>query len=190
VTVADALYDVSLFAVDPPGNPFSPGVTSVHKRMTWDELVDFHRHSPQTPCRKHGCQPTEKDCIYKSGRGGIVYGLIPTGAIRNADNLVSYSCLAYDFDGITDGEFRLLRGWLEGRKCLIYSTHKHGLGEQPNNRIRIVFPLSKSVSPGEYKHVYDVFGAQIQNVTKGEDDSVYDESGSALARLFYLPTHT
>lgn len=77
--------------------------------------------------------------------GGFVLGKLKGGR-RKKDCVEFRSGLTLDMDYATEDILEQLE-MLYGFRCLIYSTHKHST-EKP--RLRLIIPLSRTVTPDEY----------------------------------------
>lgn len=105
--------------------------------------------------------------------GGFVGGYLANG-VRKTTNVLYRTVATLDIDyGTPDvwDDFTLSYGFA----ALLYSTHKH-TKEKP--RYRLVFPLSRQVSPAEYEPLCRRIAAEI-----GID--LFDTTTYQLPRLFY-----
>lgn len=108
--------------------------------------------------------------------GGFVGGYL-TGGVRKTANVLYRTLATLDIDyGTPDvwEDFSLAYGFA----AMLYSTHKH-TPEKP--RFRLVFPLSRQVSPTEYeplcRQIASVIGIELFDITTYQ-----------LPRLFYWPS--
>ena len=99
------------------------------------------------------------------------------GGRRKKDCVVFRSALTLDMDYATGDIPEQIEMFFDFR-CLIYSTHKH-TSESP--RLRLILPLSRTVSPDEYTAV----GRKVAEDIGMElfDDTTYEPS-----RLMYWPS--
>lgn len=148
-----------------------------NKPMLWSELLDRLSTTTRTAetvaeykAMSHNRQSEVKDV------GGFVGGYCNDGS-RTIGNIRHRSILCLDAD-YADGE--VWPDWclLYGNAAAVYSTHKH----TPNNqRLRLVVPLSRDVTPDEYAAI----GRRVANTLGIEkfDDTTYDPT-----RLMYWPS--
>lgn len=108
--------------------------------------------------------------------GGFVGGYL-SGGTRKTANVMYRSVATLDID------YGTLNVWEDftmayGFAAMLYSTHKH-TSEKP--RFRLVFPLSRNVTPQEYEPLCRRIAANI-----GID--LFDHTTYELPRLFYWPS--
>ena len=108
--------------------------------------------------------------------GGFVGGYL-SGGVRKNTNVLYRSVATLDID------YGTLNVWEDfqmafGFAAMIYSTHKHS---EKTPRYRLVFPLSRQVSPAEYEPLCRKIAAEI-----GID--LFDDTTYELPRLFYWPS--
>ena len=108
--------------------------------------------------------------------GGFVGGYLKDG-IRKNTNVLFRSVATLDID------YGTLNVWEDfqmafGFAAMIYSTHKHS---DKTPRYRLVFPLSRQVTPAEYEPICRKIAAEI-----GID--LFDDTTYELPRLFYWPS--
>lgn len=109
--------------------------------------------------------------------GGYVFGWLAEGR-RSKGSVECRSAVCLDFDEWTDEQMERLRrtalcAWV------IYSTRKHmAKGVQ---RVRVVFPLSRDVSPEEYDFLAREYAKYI-------GFAGLDESSTEASRLMYWPS--
>lgn len=83
--------------------------------------------------------------------GGFVGGVLNNGS-RTAENTSSRDLVALDLDNIPATDFQMVLSIISNLNCAyaVYSTRKH----QPMNpRLRVLFPLSRTVSAEEYEPI-------------------------------------
>lgn len=146
-----------------------------NKQLKWSELLERLSTTTRTP---------ETVAEYKAmGRnqqseikdvGGFVGGYCKDGS-RSSVTARSLICLDADF---ADGELWDDWGLMYGNAAAVYSTHKHTHQAQ---RLRLVIPLSREVTPDEYPAVGRRIAATL-GIDKF-DDSTYD-----TGRLMYWPS--
>ena len=146
-----------------------------NKTMRWSEMLDRMATTTRTAetiaeykAMSRDQQAERKDC------GGFVGGYCENGS-RSAVSFRSILCLDADF---ADAELWPDWGLLYGNAAAIYSTHKHTPEKQ---RVRLVVPLSRDVSPDEYQAI----GRRVA-ATLGIDK--FDDSTYTAARLMYWPS--
>ncbi|WP_304106822.1 virulence-associated E family protein [Phascolarctobacterium succinatutens] len=108
--------------------------------------------------------------------GGFVGGYL-SGGIRKNSNVMYRTVATLDIDYGTVNvwdDFTMAFGFA----AMIYSTHKHS---SKTPRYRLVFPLSRQVSPAEYEPLCRKIAAEI-----GID--LFDDTTYELPRLFYWPS--
>lgn len=108
--------------------------------------------------------------------GGFVGGYL-SGGIRKNANVMYRTVATLDIDYGTVNvwdDFTMAFGFA----AMIYSTHKHS---SKTPRYRLVFPLSRQVSPAEYEPLCRKIAAEI-----GID--LFDDTTYELPRLFYWPS--
>jgi len=108
--------------------------------------------------------------------GGFVGGYL-SGGIRKNANVMYRTVATLDIDYGTPNvwdDFSMAYDFA----AMLYSTHKHA-NEKP--RFRLVFPLSRQVSPAEYEPLCRKIAAEI-----GID--LFDDTTYELPRLFYWPS--
>ena len=108
--------------------------------------------------------------------GGFVGGYL-SGGVRKNTNVLYRSVATLDID------YGTLNVWDDfqmafGFAAMIYSTHKHS---EKTPRYRLVFPLSRQVTPAEYEPLCRKIAAEI-----GID--LFDDTTYELPRLFYWPS--
>lgn len=115
-------------------------------------------------------QSTHKDV------GGFVGGLLKSGR-RKAGSVAWRSLLTLDADYATEDFIETLEQMF-GSAAVVYSTHSHS-PDKP--RLRVVAPLSRTVTPDEYKALSRFIAAEI-----GID--IFDDSTYEPERLMYWPS--
>lgn len=108
--------------------------------------------------------------------GGFVLGKLKGGR-RKKDCVEFRSGLTLDMDYATEDILEQLE-MLYGFRCLIYSTHKHTT-EKP--RLRLIIPLSRTVTPDEY-------AAVARKVAKDIGMELFDDTTYEPSRLMYWPS--
>ena len=111
--------------------------------------------------------------------GGFIGGRLKTGQRLKA-NVLSRSLITFDIDDASPediDEFFIDNPYA----VIIYSTHKH-TKEQP--RLRLIFPLTRDVTPEEYEAVCRKLAQQL-DILQLLDPTTYD-----LNRLMYWPSHS
>lgn len=108
--------------------------------------------------------------------GGFVGGYLKDGVRKNT-NVMFRSVATLDID------YGTLNVWEDFQMAfdfaaMIYSTHKHS---DQTPRYRLVFPLSRQVTPAEYEPICRKIAAEI-----GID--LFDDTTYELPRLFYWPS--
>lgn len=119
-----------------------------NKEMLWSELAARLAIPTRTAesAEEYKSMPKAKRDDLKDV-GGFVGGVL-RGGRRKADSIIQRRLITLDLDSIPPGEdvwsdFELIFGFA----AILYSTHSHTVKDQ---RLRIVIPLSRPVSPDEY----------------------------------------
>lgn len=108
--------------------------------------------------------------------GGFVGGYLSQGVRKNA-NVLYRTVATLDIDYGTENvwdDFTLAFDFA----AMLYSTHKHS-SDKP--RYRLVFPLSRQVSPAEYEPL-------CRKIAEALGLDLFDDSTYQLPRLFYWPS--
>lgn len=108
--------------------------------------------------------------------GGFVLGKLKGGRRKKA-NVLFRSGLTLDMDYATEDIAEQIELFFDFR-CLIYSTHKH-TPEKP--RLRLIIPLSRTVSPDEY-------AAVARKVAEDIGMELFDDTTYEPSRLMYWPS--
>ena len=108
--------------------------------------------------------------------GGFVLGKLKDNK-RRKDCVINRSCLTLDMDYATVGIIEEIEKSYTFQ-CYFYSTHKH-TKEKP--RLRLIIPLSRTVSPDEYSAISRKVASEIG--MELFDDTTYEPS-----RLMYWPS--
>lgn len=108
--------------------------------------------------------------------GGFVLGKLKGGR-RKKDCVMFRSALTLDMDYATEDITEQLELFFDFR-CLIYSTHKH-TPEKP--RLRLVIPLTRTVSADEYVAV-------ARKVAEDIGMELFDDTTYEPSRLMYWPS--
>lgn len=87
--------------------------------------------------------------VKKYKRGVIVYGKIKDN-YRNDENIISRGVIALDYDDVNNfkGLYNAISKQLKGYSWAFHTTYSHTTDEP---RIRLIVPLSESVSASEYR---------------------------------------
>ena len=108
--------------------------------------------------------------------GGFVMGKLKGGR-RKKDCVEFRSALTLDMDHASQDIPEQVEMFFDFR-CLIYSTHKH---TPENPRLRLIIPLSRSVSPDEYVAV-------ARKVAEDIGIEMFDDTTYEPSRLMYWPS--
>lgn len=108
--------------------------------------------------------------------GGFVLGKLKGGR-RKKDCVVFRSALTLDMDYATADIPEQMEMFFDFR-CFIYSTHKH---TPENPRLRLIIPLSRTVSPDEYT-------AAARKVAEDIGMELFDDTTYEPSRLMYWPS--
>lgn len=167
-------------------NDFSIDLATAHSRIAkkwrnrhwlWSELLQRCSETKRTgeTAAEYARMSKEEQSNVKDV-GGFVGGYLSGGIRKNAN--VMYRTVA-----TLDIDYGTVNVWEDftmafGFAAMIYSTHKHS---SKTPRYRLVFPLSRQVSPAEYEPLCRKIAAEI-----GID--LFDDTTYELPRLFYWPS--
>lgn len=167
-------------------NDFSIDLATAHSRIAkkwrnrhwlWSELLQRCSETKRTgeTAAEYARMSKEEQSNVKDV-GGFVGGYL-SGGIRKNANIMYRTVATLDIDYGTVNvwdDFTMAFGFA----AMIYSTHKHS---SKTPRYRLVFPLSRQVSPAEYEPLCRKIAAEI-----GID--LFDDTTYELPRLFYWPS--
>lgn len=167
-------------------NDFSIDLATAHSRIAkkwrnrhwlWSELLQRCSETKRTgeTAAEYARMSKEEQSNVKDV-GGFVGGYL-SGGIRKNANVMYRTVATLDIDYGTVNvwdDFTMAFGFA----AMIYSTHKHS---SMTPRYRLVFPLSRQVSPAEYEPLCRKIAAEI-----GID--LFDDTTYELPRLFYWPS--
>lgn len=167
-------------------NDFSIDLATAHSRIAkkwrnrhwlWSELLQRCSETKRTgeTAAEYARMSKEEQSNVKDV-GGFVGGYL-SGGIRKNANVMYRTVATLDIDYGTVNvwdDFTMAFGFA----AMIYSTHKHS---SKTPRYRLVFPLSRQVSPAEYEPICRKIAAEI-----GID--LFDDTTYELPRLFYWPS--
>lgn len=167
-------------------NDFSIDLATAHSRVAkkwrnrhwlWSELLQRCSETKRTgeTAAEYARMSKEEQSNVKDV-GGFVGGYL-SGGIRKNANVMYRTVATLDIDYGTVNvwdDFTMAFGFA----AMIYSTHKHS---SKTPRYRLVFPLSRQVSPAEYEPLCRKIAAEI-----GID--LFDDTTYELPRLFYWPS--
>jgi putative DNA primase/helicase len=149
------------------------------KTITWDEFVERLSHTTvtsETQDEYRRMKKYQQDNI--KDVGGFVAGTLKDGS-RKKENVLSRSMLTLDMDYAKEVEavVHQIKQIFNFTFC-VYSTHKH-MPEKP--RLRLIIPLSRSVSADEYQAISRQIASEIG--IELFDDTTYEPN-----RLMYWPS--
>lgn len=147
-----------------------------NKRTTWEDIVNTLSETERTKetVKQYFSYTKDKQDDIKDV-GGFVGGYLRDG--KRGKNSVEYrqlACLDVDYGTL---DMWIDVGLYEFAACM-YTTHKH-LPDGP--RFRIVFPLSRKVTPDEYEAVTRIIANRL-----GIDN--FDDTTYQASRLMYYPS--
>ena len=148
-----------------------------NKKVKWSDLVKRCKEPTITneTAAEYAKMTREEQSNIKDV-GGFVGGYLSAG-VRKSSNVMFRSCVTLDIDfGNSDvwEDFTLNYNFT----ALMYSTHKH---TDKSPRLRLVFPLSRRVTVGEYEPLCRKIASNI-----GMD--IFDDTTYEFCRLFYWPS--
>ncbi|MBQ3426618.1 MAG: hypothetical protein IJH37_05665 [Clostridia bacterium] len=147
------------------------------RELSWDEFAARCRDTIRTAetVEEYRKLPKRQQDNIKDV-GGFVGGELRNG-IRKKDCIINRCMLTLDADYADDDLWEQIELFFDFR-CLMYSTHKH-TPEKP--RLRLVIPLSRTVTPDEYIAIARRIAADIG--IEQFDDTTYQPH-----RLMYWPS--
>ena len=167
-------------------NDFLIDISTAHSRMSkkwrnkqwrWSELVERCSQTQRTAetAAEYARMSKEEQSNIKDV-GGFVGGYLNGGVRKNTAVLyrtVATLDIDYGTPAVWD-DFQLSFSFA----AMLYSTHKHS---SATPRYRLVFPLSRHVTPAEYEPLCRAIAGEI-----GID--LFDDTTFELPRLFYWPS--
>lgn len=146
--------------------------------ITWDELASRCANCRRTPetARQYAELPQPRQADIKDV-GGFVGGVI-VGGRRTKGSVQERDILTLDLDYATPSTWEDFTYAFPSTTALMYSTHKH-TPEKP--RLRLVLPLSRTVTPDEYEAIARAVAAKF-------DIEQFDDTTYAPERLMYWPS--
>lgn len=146
-----------------------------NRPLQWSEMLERLRKATRTPetVAEYKAMSRDQQSEIKDV-GGFVGGYANNGS-RSDVRHRSVLCLDADY---ADAELWPDWGLLYGNAAAVYSTHKHTPEKQ---RLRLVIPLSRNVSPDEYQAI----GRRVA-ATLGIDK--FDDTTYQPQRVMYWPS--
>lgn len=146
-----------------------------NRQMSWSEMLDKMATTTRTPetMAEYKAMSRDRQSEIKDV-GGFLGGYCNNGSRSDVKHR-SILCLDADF---ADADLWPDWGLLYGNAAAIYSTHKH---TEKTQRVRLVIPLSRNVSPDEYTAI----GRRVA-ATLGIDK--FDDSTYIAGRIMYWPS--
>lgn len=148
------------------------------KRVTWSMFVEDIREptrTNETYSEYMQLSKAEQDAI--KDVGFFVGGRLE-GGIRKKDRLTHRDLLTLDID-FAEPDFELDLDLIYGEYAFAcYSTHKHN---PDSPRLRLIFPLSRQVSPDEYPAI-------ARKVAEWWGMDVFDDTTYQASRVMYWPS--
>ncbi|MCH5185205.1 MAG: hypothetical protein J1F64_03680 [Oscillospiraceae bacterium] len=147
------------------------------KEISWDDFAKKCSRTIRTPetVREYREFPKGRQDNIKDV-GGFVGGELRNG-LRKKDSVINRCLLTLDADYADEDFWEQIEMFFDF-KCIIYSTHKHTPGKP---RLRLIIPLSRSVTPDEYTAIARRIAADIG--IEQFDDTTYDTN-----RCMYWPS--
>lgn len=160
----------------------------IFETYEWPELIELlteHEFTECTPC------PGGQQCKAKFTLA-FSPGAPREGTTRANKNVESVSLLVYDFDHLTRAELEGVCDRISGLESVLYSTHSHHHKGPDDCCVRIFFPLSRPLSPHEFRHVRTQVIARygLEWIRPGAPPRVVgaDPNPKDISRLYFLPT--
>lgn len=148
-----------------------------NRHWQWSELLERCSETKRTgeTAAEYARMSREEQSNVKDV-GGFVGGYL-SGGIRKNTNVLYRSVATLDID------YGTVNVWDDfcmafNFAAMLYSTHKHS---EATPRYRLVFPLSRQVTPAEYEPLCRKIAAEL-----GID--LFDDTTYELPRLFYWPS--
>jgi putative DNA primase/helicase len=146
--------------------------------FTWAEFVEKLRSpliTPETISEYLKAPKAEQDRVKDIGY--YVPGHFANG-IRKKGNLATRDCVPLDIDHITPSDVGKISDIYGKYEYVLHSTHKH-TGAKP--RLRLLFPMSRSVTADEYPAV----ARALANLW---DLDAYDDTTYEFSRVMHFPS--
>lgn len=120
----------------------------INSKMKWSDLLSrlaVPLRTAESLSEYHALPKAKRDVI--KDVGGFVGGTL-TGGRRKAENIAGRDVITLDLDTIPTGTeiWPIFADFFDFAVCM-YSTHSH---TEKSNRLRVVIPLAREVSPDEY----------------------------------------
>ena len=151
----------------------------VRRELYWSEMVTRFAtptRTPETAAEYAAMKKVERDAL--KDVGGFVGGPL-RGGRRKADAVLGRCLLTLDLDNLQpDDDPWAVVDMVLGCAAIEYSTHSH---TQQAPRLRLIFPLSREVTPEEYPAIARRIAADIG--IEYFDDTTYEP-----VRLMYYPS--
>lgn len=148
------------------------------RSVTWKQLIDRLgnvKRTSETAAEYARMSRADKGRIKDTG--GFVGGVLRDG-LRRASAVECRSIVTLDLDYARPDTIKVIEDQLYGTAWCVYSTHSHTPEQQ---RLRLIVPLSREVTPDEYVPVARKIADDIG--IDAFDDSTYEP-----ARLMYWPS--
>lgn len=148
-----------------------------NRHWQWSELVERCSETKRTnETAAEYARMTREEQSNVKDVGGFVGGYL-SGGVRKNTNVMFRSVATLDID------YGTLNVWEDFQMAfnfaaMLYSTHKHS---DKTPRYRLVFPLSRQVTPAEYEPLCRKIAEEL-----GID--LFDDTTYELPRLFYWPS--
>lgn len=169
----DGTFDIALSAL-------SNGQHSLswkNKEMLWSEFVE------RTSVTQRTFETYKEYCAFDATRQGEIknvgsyVGGYLSGGKRGKNSILHRQIVTLDIDQGTPGIWSNFE-MLYDNAAVMYATHKH-TKEKP--RLRVILPLNREVSPGEYEAIARRIGGNL-------GIEVFDNTGFQPSRLMYWPS--
>lgn len=150
-----------------------------NRELLWSEFVarlNMPTRTPETYGEYTEMPKAQRDEV--KDVGGFVGGKLRNGR-RQAESVINRRLLTLDIDSVPTG----MDPWptvemVLGCSAVLYSTHSH---TSKNQRLRLVMPLSRDVSPEEY-------GALSRRIASDIGIDMCDDTTYEAHRLMYWPS--
>lgn len=150
----------------------------INRETTWETFVNFLSNTKRTAeTQEQYFKMPKSDQDNIKDVGGFTASILKDGKRQNG-YIESKNMITLDIDDCTPKAIEDIKEIYKDLTYCVYSTHKH----KPNApRIRLLFPLDKSVSPEEYEAIARKVAAKL-------DIDIFDPTTFQPARFMYFPS--
>lgn len=93
------------------------------------------------------------------------------GQMRSKDHVTESNVLLYDFDGIEESAFALLRSFLEKHNLtyVAYTTFSHGRNDKPGMHVRVCVPVDQPLDVEAYPTAWHALASLLTDALEGDE---------------------